>query len=564
MYLMYSFTVVRRKHLPTVSLCMLLFVIHTETYENLAFRKPAWQQHKWPGEPLDVDWGAAKVVDGKYTDRSESGNQCAISAPGQTTATWRVDLGSVVSINHIDIYYRTDNLPSPGRYFSRFAGFFLYVSNTTSKDDGHLCFHEIQNVNGTPVENQTISCSVHGRYVIYYNERRPGVTYPSYYWHEAYNELCEVEVYGCPDPKYYGVNCDQQCPVNCQGKTCDVSTGHCLGCIPGYQGLRCSQVCDVKTYGPQCSLSCGNCSDGETCHNVNGTCLQGCDEGVEAEKCQTRQFSYKQRNIKINFLTNKLAINCTCLNEITCRPGFHGKNCGQRCSHNCNVTNHCNRFTGECDGGCKPGWKMPTCQQECDGGMYGAGCTHSCGPCLDNKQCHHVNGTCLNGCSSGHQGRHCEENCTDGHFGMNCENSCTLYCGRNGSCDRITGMCDSGCIDDWRGPLCGSAEELSSCTSCTADDSIAIILSLVISVIIVITGSVVNFVIWKRNQSENPRRGLNENSKCQLETVNNSDIQSGKDRIGSPYAELTDTNQPNMYEGIHHYTEAAGKIYDEI
>lgn len=75
------------------------------------------------------------------------------------------------------------------------AGFFLYVSNTTLKEDGYLCFHEIQTVAGTPAEDQTINCSVHGRYVIYYNERRQGVVYPSYYSQYAYNELCEVEVY---------------------------------------------------------------------------------------------------------------------------------------------------------------------------------------------------------------------------------------------------------------------------------------------------------------------------------------------------------------------------------
>lgn len=63
------------------------------------------------------------------------------------------------------------------------AGFFLYVSNTTDKEDGHMCFHEIQTVPGTPFEDQTINCSVLGRYVIYYNERRPGVKYPSYYSH---------------------------------------------------------------------------------------------------------------------------------------------------------------------------------------------------------------------------------------------------------------------------------------------------------------------------------------------------------------------------------------------
>ncbi|XP_056002277.1 multiple epidermal growth factor-like domains protein 10 isoform X2 [Ostrea edulis] len=409
-------------------LCWMNFILLTGLIHCYALQKPAWQEYNFPGK--EVEWGAAKAVDGLYTNRSLEGNQCTTSGWRQTTATWRVDLRSVLRISHIDIYYRTDNLPSPGAHYNRFAGFSLYVSNTTSKDDGHLCSQEIQTVDDTtvPIENQTINCSVHGRYVIYYNERRLGVTYPSFYSRYAYNEICELEVYGCTDPTVYGVICDQPCPDGCQEKKCDVITGQCLGCKPGYQGLRCSQ--------------------------------------------------------------------------------------------------------------------------ECDGGMYGAGCTHRCGPCLYNKQCHHVNGTCLNACSSGYQGGHCKENCTRGHFGINCENGCTVYCGRNGSCDRITGICDDGCVEGWNGPLCGT-EELSSYPTIAIfmDDTRVIIVSLVGSVFIVLIGSVINFLIWKRNQAENVMRG--ENYKGGSRNAHNADKPSSANRVTSPYAEVGDLDKPNMYDELH-------------
>lgn len=81
-------------------------------------------------------------------------------------------------------------------YTGRVAGFFVYVSNTTSKDDGYLCYHDKSTKEGTLSSDQHINCTLHGRYVIYYNERTPGVNYPTFYSKYAYHELCELEVYG--------------------------------------------------------------------------------------------------------------------------------------------------------------------------------------------------------------------------------------------------------------------------------------------------------------------------------------------------------------------------------
>ena len=66
------------------------------------------EDQPWKGAE---DWRGDKAVDGLYNNRSELGGQCVISEYYAQTATWMVDLGGMVSISHIDIYYRTNNLP---------------------------------------------------------------------------------------------------------------------------------------------------------------------------------------------------------------------------------------------------------------------------------------------------------------------------------------------------------------------------------------------------------------------------------------------------------------------
>lgn len=85
------------------------------------------------------------------------------------------------------------------RQRGRFAGFSLFVSNTgvsTISDikSSTLCYKDGPEL---PSLNFTNTCTEYGRYVIFYNERLVGGTYPAAYeLTNVYTELCEVIVLG--------------------------------------------------------------------------------------------------------------------------------------------------------------------------------------------------------------------------------------------------------------------------------------------------------------------------------------------------------------------------------
>ena len=106
-----------------------------------------------------------------------------------------IKLGDAVSLVYPYITLAICSFTCPNSSFpSMFLGFSIYVSNTTDKLKGTLCYKTLFNTSTIPSVFNT-TCLVHGQYVIYNNERQPGVN-NSQYSQYAWNEICELEVFG--------------------------------------------------------------------------------------------------------------------------------------------------------------------------------------------------------------------------------------------------------------------------------------------------------------------------------------------------------------------------------
>nr|XP_034322571.1 multiple epidermal growth factor-like domains protein 10 [Crassostrea gigas] len=162
-----------------------------------------------------------------------------------------------------------------------------------------------------------------------------GLTFPPGYSDHAFNDICEVEVYGCPTPGYYGEDCSLPCPQNCQEGHCHIVGGTCLGCVPGYIGPTCDKKCSGSKFGLDCNESCGHCLEREQCHNVNGASPSGCDSGYQGIDCKQ-----------------------VCINNT------YGPKCSLECG-NCLYLyeEQCHHVTGQCPRGCDIGFQGDRCDQ---------------------------------------------------------------------------------------------------------------------------------------------------------------------------------------------------------
>nr|XP_034311827.1 receptor-type tyrosine-protein phosphatase epsilon isoform X1 [Crassostrea gigas] len=384
---------------------------------------------------------------------------------------WNVDLGAVHSVHNIRIQFRDYGHMYVERQRGRFAGFSLYVSNTTDRNRGYLCYKNGQEL---PLLDFNTNCSVHGRYVIFYNERLNGTRYPPEY--EPANiitELCEVTVTGCYALHVYG--CQKPCPVNCEESRCDAANGTCIGCEPGWIGEYCQTACPAGYYGLKCESECvGVCKDKEPCNHTNGLCDKGCDDGWTGtnctEACPPNSYGpnciFTCGHCSDDIPCNRTTGNC----DRGCKPGYTGKfcdtgckhgkfgtDCSNHCSGNCLFKNTCNPTNGHCDNGCDSGYLEEFCNKPCDKRQYGLDCIQNCSAdCMDGL-CNNVNGHC--NCTYGKKGSpYCNESCSEGSYGMDCGYNCSKGC-KNGSCETRDGNCTSGCKSSYEGPKCDKKKD---------------------------------------------------------------------------------------------------------
>ena len=94
------------------------------------------------------------------------------------------------------LYFLKFVLDEYNEYTTEFLGFSVYISNTTNKSEGVLCFRDTLYTKATIPNPINITCMNHGRYVIYYNNRTEDYLNHDQYSTYAYNNLCEVEIYG--------------------------------------------------------------------------------------------------------------------------------------------------------------------------------------------------------------------------------------------------------------------------------------------------------------------------------------------------------------------------------
>ncbi|XP_046582386.1 uncharacterized protein LOC124289768 isoform X2 [Haliotis rubra] len=181
---------------------------------------------------------------------------------------------------------------------------------------------------------------------------------------------------GTPYP--FGTSCS-----DCGGNNVSCVKGLCLPrCVSVTSSGECDQCQDSRFYGTQCQNDCPDTCLNSRCQvtNTRVVCKDGCVAGKKGDNCGV--------DCPIGCL-NCFRYNGTCFGQ--CKYNFYGKNC-HKCPANC--INGCDRQSGTCNG-CRTGWRGDYCGVKCplcvncantegckqlcsDGIYYGVNCQHGC------------------------------------------------------------------------------------------------------------------------------------------------------------------------------------------
>ncbi|XP_048255274.1 uncharacterized protein LOC124153042 [Haliotis rufescens] len=274
------------------------------------------------------------------------------------------------------------------------------------------------------------------------------------------NVTSSGECLQCLDSRFYGKQCEHDCPDTCLNSRCQMDNSRVVcteGCVAGKKGDNCGVNCPTactqcERYGDGCTAPCQNpryygqhcrtpcsssCTDG--CNRITGEC-DICEPGYMGDKCN---------------------VSCppTCRDGCdkdtgecgSCEPGYMGDKCNVSCPPTCR--DGCDKDTGECDS-CEPGYTGDKCNVTCPPNCRD-GCdkdTGECGSCEPGYSGDRCDVTCSPNCTDGCDKDSGEcDSCVSGYRGKNCNGACPFSC--RGGCDKETGKCE-GCNPGNSGEYC--------------------------------------------------------------------------------------------------------------
>ncbi|XP_069126483.1 scavenger receptor class F member 1-like isoform X1 [Argopecten irradians] len=466
----------------TFSMVLVLILLFKASMSdiNVAVGKPASQSSTYHR------YGPDKAVDNCTQLYVESGC-CSHTDPNNrtTNAHWDVDLGQLMTIDDITIYYRAG-------YATRFAGYQIYVYNTTGVQPT-LCYSDMSSNISDVKLTVTHQCPYVTRYVQVYNYRVNNKRH-EWYSDNAVLELCEVQVWGCPVGRYGDGNCDSVCPEDCYGGNCNATTGACFHCAPQKYGDKCDNDCSInclnqicekdtgncndcvsKTFGKQCDEDCSvNCLD-QLCEGETGNCID-CVPRMFGSKCDEtcsvnclNKLCEKDNGSCYDCIPQKYGVKCdndcstNCLDRLCmrnngycyeCISGRYAEICELECSENCN--NACAKLTGHCFD-CVPQKHGVMCELDCSTNCKGRLCekeTGRCNECITGKRGDGCDMDCPMNCQEcTRMTGHCIV-CSAGRYGEVCDMACPVTC-KDFVCDRDTGQCIE-CYPGKYGVVCGA------------------------------------------------------------------------------------------------------------